>query len=44
MVIGLTGEVSRTSIEPNSFSRTIETEVIKAQMIIRTKLMTPGTK
>ena len=44
MKSGLTGETSRTSIVPVSFSRTMEMEVIMAQISIRISPMTPGTK
>ena len=44
IIIGLIGEVSSTSIEPVSFSRTIATAVIIAQISIRIKPITPGTK
>ena len=41
---GLTGETSSTSIVPDSFSRTIETEVIMAQTRMKISPMIPGTK
>ena len=42
--MGRTGETSNTSIVPISFSRTMETDVIMAQISIRIKPITPGTK
>ena len=44
MWIGRIGEASRISMVPVSFSRTIETLVIIAQMSINTTPITPGTK
>ena len=41
---GFTGETNNTSIVPVSFSRTMEIEVIMAQISIRIKPITPGTK
>ena len=41
---GLTGEVSSTSIDPLSFSLTMATAVIMAQISMRIRPMTPGTK
>ena len=41
---GLTGETSSTSMVPLSFSRTIEMEVIIAQMSISSMPMMAGTK
>ena len=40
----LTGETSKTSIVPDSFSLTIVTDVIKAHIIINMSPITPGTK
>ena len=42
--IGRTGETSSTSIVPVSFSRTIDTEVMIAQMTMKINPMMPGTK
>ena len=42
--MGFTGETSRISIVPSSFSRTIETDVIITQTNNSTMAMTPGTK
>ena len=41
---GRTGETSNTSIVPLSFSRTIDTEVISAQISMNINPMIPGTK
>ena len=41
---GRTGETSTNSIVPNSFSRTMETEVIIEHISIRINPITPGTK
>ena len=41
---GLTGETSRSSSVPVSFSLTMETAVIIEQMSIRISPITPGTK
>ena len=41
---GWTGPVSNSSIEPYSFSRTIDTLVITAHTIISTSPIMPGTK
>jgi hypothetical protein len=43
MYIGLTGETSKTSIVPVSFSLTIEMEVIMAHISIIINPITPGT-
>ena len=44
MTKGLIGETRRISIVPDSFSLTIEMEVIMAQMRMIISPMTPGTK
>ena len=41
---GRTGDTSSTSIVPVSFSRTIDTEVIMAQIRMKIMPMMPGTK
>ena len=41
---GRTGDTSSTSIVPVSFSRTIDTEVIMAQINMKIIPMIPGTK
>ena len=42
--IGRTGDTNNTSIVPVSFSLTIDTEVIMAQIKIKINPMIPGTK
>ena len=42
--IGRMGDTNRTSIVPVSFSRTMEMEVIIAQISISISPITPGTK
>ena len=42
--MGRTGDTSSTSIVPVSFSRTIDTEVIMAQIRMKMSPMIPGTK
>lgn len=42
--IGRMGDTNRTSIVPVSFSRTMEMEVIIAQISISINPITPGTK
>lgn len=44
MRMGRTGETSSTSIVPVSFSRTIDTEVMMAQIRMKISPMMPGTK
>lgn len=44
MPSGGIGEASNTSMLPVSFSRTIDTEVIMAQMSSKIIPITPGTK
>ena len=44
MNIGFTGDTSKISIVPVSFSRTIDIEVIMAQMRVKMSPITPGTK
>ena len=44
ILMGLTGETSNTSIVPLSFSLTIATEVIIAQIKININPIMPGTK
>src|SRR5690606_1503085 len=44
IISGCTGETSKTSIVPRSFSRTIDTAVIITQTSIRMSAITPGTK
>ena len=41
---GFKGDANRTSIVPDSFSRTMATLVIMAQISISTIPITPGTK
>jgi len=41
---GRTGDTSNTSMVPVSFSRTIDTEVIMAQINMNINPMSPGTK
>jgi len=41
--MGLRGETKSTSMVPNSFSRVMVTEVIRAQIRIRIRVITPGT-
>ena len=42
--MGFMGDTSNISIVPDSFSRTIDIEVIIAQISIRISPITPGTK
>jgi len=42
--IGLTGDTRRISIVPISFSRTMDTEVIRAQIRMKMSPIMPGTK
>ncbi len=41
---GFIGETSKSSIVPNSFSLTIEIDVIIAHINVSTRAITPGTK
>ena len=41
--LGFRGEASNSSMVPSSFSRVMVTEVIRAEISIRTRAISPGT-